>query len=393
VDILISGAGIAGPTLAYWLLRHGHKPTLIEEAPALRKSGYVVDFWGAGFDVAERMGLRPQIMNQGYLVKEIRLIGDKGERLAGFPINALDRLTRGRYVSIARSDLAATIYGAIKDKAETIFGEQITALNDCGDHVQASFLKMKPRRFDIVIGADGLHSAVRDLAFGRQSQFEKYLGYKVAAFETDGYRPRDELTYVSYSAPGVQIARFALHDDHTLFLLIYVDPNPEMPSGRDVAAQKRELRNRYEALPWESAKILQAMDRTDSLYFDRVSQIRMPHWSKGRVALIGDAAAAPSLVAGEGAALAMAAAYVLAGEIALTPQDPQAAFARYQDRLHRIVLDKQNAAERFAGALVPRTRFGILVRNLITNFMHIPFVAERALSAQLRDRISLPAYA
>ena len=393
MNVLISGVGVAGPTLAFWLKQYGFTPTLLEEARALRTSGYVIDFWGTGFDIAEKMGLLPRLMQSGYRVNDVRFVDERGERVGGFSVEIFNKLTAGRYITIARSDLSAAIYDSLRGEVETIFGEQICDLKfDC-DKVQATFRQLKPREFDIVIGADGLHSDVRQLLFASDSKYETYLGYKVAAFETTGYRPRDELTYVAFNRPGMQIARFAMRGDRTLFLMIYADANPRCPQSSDLPAQKRELHACFDGLGWECDQILGAMDRCQSIYLDSVSQVRMPIWFRGRGALIGDAAAAPSLLAGQGAALAMIEAYVLAGELSLSPRNPTVAFASYEARLRKFVETKQIGAGRFAGALAPKTEIGLRFRNLVTRAMDLPFVAEWAAGSQIRDQIELPSYA
>lgn len=392
MNVLISGAGIAGATLAFWLRRYGFTPTLLEQAPRPRTSGYVVDFWGTGFDIAGKMGLLPTLKAQAYNADQVKFVDENGERIGGFPVDILEKLTNGRYLTIARSDLALSIYDAIGRDTETIFGEQICDLRFGGDDVEATFFKMEPRRFDIVVGADGLHSDVRQLAFGPESQYERYLGYKVAAFEVGGYRERDERTYVSYNRPGIHVARFATRGDRTLFLLIFADKDPSIPVAHDVAARRRELHARFDGKGWECDEIMSAMDRCDSVYFDRISQIRMPSWFKDRCVLVGDAAAAPSLLAGQGAALAVVEAYVLAGELSRTPANASAAFARYEATLRNFVDTKQVGAERFAGSFAPKTELGLLVRNWMSRFLNVPIVAEWMIGAQTRDDIVLPDY-
>ena len=391
-SILISGIGIAGPSLAWWLLKHGFDVTLVEKAPAARSGGYVIDFWGVGYDVAERMGLEPDLKREGYNVSELRMVDDKGRRVGGFDASVFARLTGGRYSSLQRSDLARLILQRIEGRCETIFGDSISHLDADAEGVTVSFDKGPQRRFGLVIGADGLHSVVRRLAFGPQAQFEHPLGYAVAAFEIAGYRPRDEGVYVSYMVPGRQIARFAMRDDTTLILAVFADPARKWPEAHELPAQKTLIASAFGGEGWECDAIIAALDRCNDIYFDRVSQIRMPKWSSGRVCLVGDAAFCPSLMAGQGSALAMAAAYVLAGEIAAAAGKPDVAFGRYEQVLMDFIAGKQKAAEGFAASFAPRTRFGITMARLFTRAFGLPLVAEMSLGRSLIDRLELPDY-
>jgi 2-polyprenyl-6-methoxyphenol hydroxylase-like FAD-dependent oxidoreductase len=271
--VLISGAGIAGPTLAYWLAHYGFEPTIIEAAPRLRTGGYVIDFWGAGFNVADRMGLLPEIRRKGYVFREVRIVDPSGKRVAGFPVDAFTRMTHGRYVSLPRGELAASIFGKIEGRVETIFDDSVAHIEQTEKSVWVTFECGGKREFDLVVGTDGLHSKVRELVFGEENRFEKYLGYKAAAFEVKGYKPRDELVYVMYSQVGQEVGRFAMRGGRTMFLLIFADE--EAAGGDDLQAQKALLRKRFGRSGWECPQILEALDAVEDLYFDRVSQIQM----------------------------------------------------------------------------------------------------------------------
>ena len=395
--ILISGAGIAGPTLAFWLRAAGFVPTLIERAPDIRTGGYVIDFWGLGYDIADRMGLIEDINRVGYRVTEMRIVDDAGRRRAGFGTRVFRELTGGRYVTLPRGELSRLLFERIKGSVECIFGNEIAWLREETDGIWVRLRHGGERRFDLVIGADGLHSAVRQLAFGPAAQFEKDLGYMVAAFESEGYRPRDDDVYLIYGQPGRMIGRFTLRGDRTLFLCVFsaldaAQPATDAAQPATLAEQKALLHRVCGHDGWECPKILAALDRAGTIYLDRVSQIRMGGWTRGRVALIGDAAFCVSLLAGQGSALAMIAAYVMAGELAASNGSYEEAFNRYEHLLRSYIDAKQQAAERFAGAFAPKTRLGLFVRNQVIRSFALPGLARFAIGRDIADRLELPDY-
>jgi 2-polyprenyl-6-methoxyphenol hydroxylase-like FAD-dependent oxidoreductase len=387
--VLISGVGIAGPTLAFWLRRGGFEPTLLECALGLRSGGYVIDFWGLGYDIAERMGLTDAIEWVGYHMSEMRIVDDSGRPVAGFGTRVFRELTGGRFVTLGRSDLSRLIFDKVSDVTETIFGDEILSLREHTNAVEVQFRSGRTRRFGLVIGADGLHSNVRRLTFGSQDRFETHLGYYVAAFEVNGYRPRDESVYVIYNRPSRMLGRFALHDDRTLFLFVFAF---DSPADLNTAEQKAILREQFADGSRECPRVLSELDRTENLYFDRVSQIRMERWSRGRVALVGDAAFCVSLMAGQGSALAITAAYVMAGELIKASGRHEEAFRSYEALLRDYIGLKQKGAERFSSALAPRTRWGLCVRNLVVNASNIPGFARLAFGRDIIDKLPLPDY-
>jgi len=390
--ILVHGVGVAGPTLAWWLQRSGHEVLLVEQAPHLRTGGYVIDFWGIGYEVAETMGLVPRIRERGYQVREVRFVDAHGRKVGGFGTGVFDRVTRGRFTSVRRSDLSAVIYDALAGKVETLFGDSVSRIEEGPHGLKVHFAQAAPRHFDLVVGTDGLHSRVRELVFGPEANFEVALGYHVAAFEIEGYRPRNELVYLSHGAPGRQASRFSMRDDKTLCLLVFRDEYlPPGPLASD-ADRKAALAQVFAGMGWEVPQILAAMQQAGELYFDRVSQIRMDRWTDGRVALAGDAAAAVSLMAGEGTGLAMAEAYVLAGELHASGGDIATAFARYEERLMPFLRRKQASATDLASSFAPATAAGLVFRNLVTRMMGIGWVADRFVGRELRDDIQLPEY-
>lgn len=387
--VAINGIGVAGPTLAYWLREFGHEPVLFEKAPALRAGGYMIDFWGLGYEIAERMGILPTLRRHSYEMRRMRMVDARGRDEATLDLTPLREMLGGRFISLARADLAAAIFDACRG-IPAHFGVSVAAIEQAGDGVDATLTDGRRERFDLVVGADGLHSHVRELAFAPETAVETTLGGYVAAFRIRGYPRREEFAYVSHTTPKRQVARVALRDDETLVLLVcraeLIGDDP--PRER----QKAALRRAFGGMGWEVPELLDRLDRSDDVYFDRVSQIHLARWSSGRVGLLGDAAACPSLLAGEGTGLAMTEAYVLAGELHRAEGDFSRAFAAYDARLHAFVAAKQKAALGFLGFFAPKTALGLRVRNLIVNALSIRFVARRFLTSSLHDDLELPRY-
>lgn len=392
MKIAISGAGIAGTTLAYWLSKLGHEVLLIEKAAGVRTGGYIINLWGLGYDVAERMGLLPQLLGLQHHVDELRIVDRKGRTCGGYPAQILLRLTNDRLMALARSDIAASIYALLDDRVETIFGDSIAAIEDDGERVRISFDHAPPREVDLVVGADGLHSRVRGLTFGPESKFEFSLGCHVAAFEVANYRPRDERASVMHGVPGRYISRFPIRDDNTLFFMVFRDEYLAGTSTSNEVERKLALTNAFADLDWECPQTLAALPNVHNLYFDKISQIRMESWNQGRTTLVGDAAACPSLIAGEGAGLAMAEAYVLAGEIHDGRGDCTSALSRYENRMKPFVLSKQKRATALVSSFVPKSRFGVTARIFGTSLMKLPVFPEILMGRYLHDDIQLPDY-
>jgi 2-polyprenyl-6-methoxyphenol hydroxylase-like FAD-dependent oxidoreductase len=388
--VAINGMGIAGPTLAYWLRRTGHEPVLFERAPAARTGGYLIDFWGLGYEIAERMGLTSTLRARGYEMQRLQMVDRAGREEACLDLTPLYEAHRGRFISLARADLASALAGACEG-VPIHFNASIRAIAPDGAGSVATLSDGRQGRFDLIVGADGLHSQVRDLAFAPDARFVRSLDCHVAAFRVRGYPHRDELTFVSHTVRGRQAARVSLRDDETLVLMVcrsellgaqllpHDDPRPA-------------LRRAYGAMGWEVPELLDAMDACGDVYFDSASQIRLPRWCTDRVALIGDAAACPSLLAGEGTGLGMLEAYVLAGELHRAGGDLSRALAAYEGRLKTFVSAKQDGARWFRGFFAPKTTLGLWVRGLAVRLFSLPWLAKPLWARSLRDDFTLPDY-
>ncbi|WP_135452744.1 FAD-binding domain [Mycobacterium sp. DL99] len=385
--IAISGAGVAGAALAHWLHRTGHIPTLIERAPAFRTGGYMIDFWGIGYRTARQMGIESAIREAGYDVQSVHSVGPDGTTRAALRVDVFRRIIGNDFTSLPRGDLAAAIYRTIEGRVPTVFGDSITGIDQRPGGVRVTFENGPADDFDLVIGADGLHSNVRSLVFGPEERFEHYLGCKVAACVVDGYRGGTSDAYLTYSVPGRQVGQFTLRGDRTMFLFVFRDEHDDHGM-----TPKEQLHKQFDDAGWECRQILAAVDGFDDLFFDVVSQIRMERWSDDRVLLIGDAAGCISLLGGEGTGLAITEAYALAGELARADGDHRRAFENYQSLLRPFIERKQAGAERMLGFFATRTRFGLWFRNVALRAMNLSRPVAGLFTGSVRDDLDLPDY-
>jgi 2-polyprenyl-6-methoxyphenol hydroxylase-like FAD-dependent oxidoreductase len=361
--VLVSGASIAGPTLAYWLHRHGVEVTVVEKAAAVRGGGYPIDIRGTALDVVERMGLLDAVRAADVDSRRITFLGPDGTPVASLEPETVTGGVAGRDVELARGALTELLYDAVRDDVEFVFGDSIAALEDDGDGVDVTFTGGGRRRFDLVVGADGLHSATRALAFGPEEQFHRYLGYCFAGWTMpNSFGLSHEGTL--WSVPGRGAVIYAVGDtDQVHGFLSFTRETPPFEAFRDPRAQRDLVAARFaEDDVWEVPALVAGMRAADDVFFDVVSQIRMPHWSTGRVGLVGDAAHAPSFLSGQGSSLALVGAYVLAGELAAAPT-PREGFERYERLLRDFVAQNQALADGGQTVIVPRTQEDIVRRD------------------------------
>ncbi|MFJ8577238.1 FAD-dependent monooxygenase [Micromonospora sp. NPDC093277] len=389
--VLISGAGVAGPALAYWLHRHGFTATVVERAPGLRDGGHAVDFRGeAHLSVLRRMGVLDEIERHRTGMGAMHYVNAEGHRVSSMPAD----LFAGD-VEILRSDLARILHDATAPNGvEYLFGDTITAIAEDPEGVTVTFEHAPARRFDLVIGADGLHSTVRDLAFGPESQYVRHLGVHCAIFPVDNYLGLDH-TGLAYRTPSkVVTVSSARHNTEARAMLFFGSPQQDY-DRRDLDAQKRIVADAFAGVGWETPRLLDTLRETPELYLDSVAQVRLDRWSTGRVALLGDAAYSPCLLSGMGSGLAVVGAYVLAGELAAAGGDHRVAFARYEQIMRPYVEGAQKSGQGISRWMVPQGR-------LLTAFLNqyvrlIPYLPGKQLVANAARRtaeaVQLPAYA
>ncbi|RNG30545.1 FAD-dependent monooxygenase [Streptomyces botrytidirepellens] len=359
-NVLISGASIAGPALAYWLGRHGFRPTVVELAPALRKSGQAVDFRGeTHLTVLERMGLIPQLRLVQTGGSPVRFVDELGRTLLHLPAEFA-----GGEIEVLRGDLARVLYEHSLPHTEYIFGDSITSLTETSSGVRVDFQRGAPRDFDLVIGADGLHSNVRRLAFGPEERYVSHLGYYAATWQL----PNDlglGKGSIGYNVPGRFTSVGADHRDPAQAGAFFVFAAPELAYDRhDPEQQKRLIDKAFSGLGWEVPRLLSTLDQAPDLYFDSISRADVNTWSTGRVCLVGDAACGAT-IGGMGTGTAVVAAYVLAGELARAQGDHRMAFTRYESRLRKYARGCQAGGNRTGKFLAPGTVAGIRFRNTV----------------------------
>jgi 2-polyprenyl-6-methoxyphenol hydroxylase-like FAD-dependent oxidoreductase len=356
-NVLISGASIAGPALACWLSRHGFHVTVVERAPALRPGGQAIDFKGRTHrTVLERMGVWAEIQQRQTGRFDTVYVDDAGRELAVMP----GEFTGGD-VEILRGDLSAIVYERTAASCEYRFGDSITALTETAGGVRAEFERGAPQTFDLVIGADGIHSRVRRLVFGPERDFVHHLGYYYCVAGAPGWghdaARRERQTARAWNAPGRMAARGGAKGSH-----LYLFASPELDGARgDAAAQQRLIAEKFAGMGGEVPSMLAELGRLDGFYLDAIAQVQMPgRYTSGRVALIGDAAYGNTL-GGFGTGLAVVGAYVLAGELAVAGGDHTTAYARYDEIMRRYAKIAGNSnAGRF---MAPKTAWGVRARN------------------------------
>jgi 2-polyprenyl-6-methoxyphenol hydroxylase-like FAD-dependent oxidoreductase len=356
---LISGAGVAGPTLAYWLARGGYAVTVVERASDLRSSGAPVDVRGDASDVVERMGVLPALREASTVAEHLRIVDAAGRTIARIPLAGIQGAD-GRWVELPRGALAMHLYRAARDDAEFVFEDGITALDQDAGGVDVTFERGAPRRFDVVVGADGLHSAVRRLAFGPDADVLRHMGLYIATVFFDE-EPDPSGDVLLYNRPGRALGVHPGVGRPGAALMFRSPPVPGF-DHRDMAQHKALVTAAFAGGGWRTPEVLDRVRETDDLYCDAAAAVHLPSWSSGRIGLLGDSSAAASFL-GDGSSLAIVGAAALAEELIADPGDPAGALRRYEARHRKRTDPVQRQAEIGSRLMIPATGPGIAVRN------------------------------
>ncbi|MEU4395325.1 FAD-dependent monooxygenase [Kribbella sp. NPDC023855] len=367
MKILISGAGIAGPALAFWLRRAGFEPTVVELAEAPRPGGQTVDVRGIAREVVERMVLMPAVLDRRMHERGLAYVRADGRRTAAMPADFLDGAGPVAEIEILRGDLSKILLDATSTGVEYLYGDSITQLDQDDTGVQVTFRSGAERRFDLVVGADGVHSRVRSLAFGPEAQYVEHLGGYGSFFTVKTPEPLDGWMKI-HSAPGGRWVGLRPDHDPQYAKALLSFRSPLLPRLKQ-AEQKDLLTKTFAGVGWHAPYLLDALHDADDFYFDTTSRVVVPEWSRGRIVLLGDAGYCGSPLAGHGTALSLVGAYVLAGELAAYDGDHARAFPAYQRELQPYVEQRMELPPGGVKMAMPMTALGIRLRDASTRLM------------------------
>ncbi|MET7397438.1 FAD-dependent monooxygenase [Dactylosporangium sp. NPDC005572] len=364
--VLISGAGIAGPALAHWLQLGGIDVTVVERAGQPRVGGQAVDIRGAAKRVVERMGLMPDVMALRLDERGVATVDDRGRRTSEMPADAFGGEGFVAEIEIMRGDLGRVLYEATRDRVEYRFGTRVTAIDQSGDGAVVEFADGVRERFDVVVGADGVHSGVRAIAFGPEADYVRPLGAYMAWFSVPDPGDLDHWMYM-YNAPGGLVAGLRPERDGIAkAYLSFTSTEPGLERA-PVREQRRRLAERFAPARWRVPELLAAVPGAPDFVLDSISQVRVDTWSRGAVVLLGDAGYCGSPLAGLGTSLALVGAYVLAGE--LTQARGIGAFGACQERLREYVATATELPPGGIGAFAPQGRAMIRMRAMSMRMM------------------------
>jgi 2-polyprenyl-6-methoxyphenol hydroxylase-like FAD-dependent oxidoreductase len=381
--VLISGASVAGPVLAYWLHRLGFTPTVVERTPEVRMGGggHAVDLFGPAVDLMDWMGVLPQVQDCRTR-NEVISFARAGRRPVDVPADITAEGVAEQHIEIMRGDLTRIVYELTRDDIEYIFDDSVATLHDTGSEVEVTFEHGEPQTYALVIGADGLHSTTRRLIFGPEQDFLRFLGGYLAVFTVPNYLQLQN-RMVGFSSPGRTAAMYPVHDtSQARVVLLWRTPVLHDYDRHDLDAERRLVHALYGDLGWELPRLLAELDSADDLYLDSISQIVMDGWTRGRVALVGDAGYCPGAAVGGGTSLALIGAYVLASELAVAGPDHVRGFAAYERALSPVVSHSRSIGPTVLNLIIPKSQLQIWATAQFMRLIpHLPAVLRRRLTS------------
>jgi 2-polyprenyl-6-methoxyphenol hydroxylase-like FAD-dependent oxidoreductase len=373
---IICGAGISGLSTAAFLDRAGWDVVVVEQADGPRPQGYMIDFFGPGWQAANALGIVHRIRELGYRVERLEYVDSRGNARATLSLAKLSQIARGEFVSILRPDLELAIREALPHRVDLRYGRTVVAVGQGRASVTATLDDNAVLEADLLIGADGIHSVIRELVFGPEEEFFHYLGFQVGAYSFRDWDVAAQIgdRFAVTDTRNEAMFFYRLRDGRITAMAVHRSDDAARPED-----QQAMLRSRYRNLGWICPAALRQCPK--DFYYDQVAQIRMPRWHTNRVVLLGDAAAAVSLLAGQGASLGMAAAFVLADEL-MTGADLRQALDTFETRIRPSVSASQEAGVSAAQWFVPATRYAALMRRTMIRLEGIPGM-ERLISSAL----------
>ena len=367
---VVCGAGIAGLASAQRLATLGWDVVVLEKAAAPRTQGYMLDFFGPGYDAAEAMGVLPRLAELSYHVDEVTYRDEAGRRRAGMRFAQFAKIVGGRLLSITRSDLERGLRESLPETVDLRFGTSVTSVANDTDGVAVTTSDNDVLEADVLVGADGVHSAVRRIVFGKETTYLRYLGFHTAAFvfDDESIHAQVDGQFCLTNSVDRQLGFYGLRDGKVAVFAVHRTSDPALPDD-----PREAIRREYAALGWISPTALAACPTPTEVYYDQVAQIAMPSWSRGRVVLVGDACCAVSLLAGQGASLGIAGGYVLAEHLA-SAESVDAALVEYERALRPVVTDKQQVARDSVRWFLPSSPLQLHMRRTILRLARLPIL-------------------
>lgn len=365
--ILISGAGIAGLTLAYFLQKEGFQPIIIEKAATLRDGGHMIDFFSSGVSVAEKMGIVPELKEKDHSLETIQQYNSQNKKDFSIYVNAFRAKLNGKFFNFLRTDLIDILYHKIKDEVEIRFNTSISQINQQEDSVKVIFDNNEEESFDLLVGADGFYSNVRNLTYDKELVEKKYLGFYVAGFEHNEKSVAvKEKEFHTMLCPKLQLSTYQLNPQKKISLLVFESPKLGKINFKEKTTLIKKLFKNF-AEPAQA--IIQNISEDKKMFFDEVSQIKIKEkWYKNRVILVGDAAYCLTLLSGQGASMAMTGAYVLSQQLVQSKGEHTKAFLAYEKVLRPTIEKMQKKAVKNALTFLPTSPFKLWLRNLLLPF-------------------------